>query len=183
MNQPPQVAKMWPPLQVEMWRPQDEATNVQDWERAARRVAEGLEAAGMLPGWRPGGAGEAARPGGEVPFMIRVSQDTAFLEQMKGALQAEIIGRRGSVTVSPQRAFVIDLKVDVIRWGSRAVVEPHVPRREAVWSATITSGTSVLVAFRAPFYIHESDIPLYAQVVTPGEAMARAARPLRYVVR
>ena len=41
--EPPTIMKTLPPVASEAWVPQDIATNVQDWDRAAKRIADGLE--------------------------------------------------------------------------------------------------------------------------------------------
>ena len=46
--QPPTIMKALPAAASEAWAPQDVATNVQDWDRAAKRIADGLEDHGML---------------------------------------------------------------------------------------------------------------------------------------
>lgn len=52
--EPPTILKTLPPIASEAWVPQDIATNVQDWDRAAKRIADGLEVNGLLVGRTPG---------------------------------------------------------------------------------------------------------------------------------
>lgn len=177
--QPPAVLKVGLPLPLEPSGVQDVATNVQDWDRVAQKIADELSASGILP----------ARPGVNCNapdlstlhdvFYVHVQQESAFLQQATGALEAEITCRGGAIATSPAGSYVIDLRVDVVRWGSRSTFQPDVLRREAVLNASIVLGDRVLVAKRA-FYIYDSDIPLYENVPDAGEAFAGLAHPLRY---
>jgi hypothetical protein len=111
-------------------------------------------------------------------FYVRLQHESVFLNQVKEALQVEILCRQGFVTTSPEGSFVIDLSVDVVRWGSLWRSQPV--RREAVWKASIVAGGRVLLAAYEPFYIFDADIPLYENTENLGVALAGSARPLSY---
>jgi hypothetical protein len=178
--QPPAIMKTLPPFSFEAWAPQDVATNVQDWDRAARNIADGLADHGMLAVRLPGAGTAQSRSSPGNTFSIRVQQDSMFLQQLKAALETEITNRGGTTTDLPTGAFVMDLRVDVVQWGSRLITQPDVPRREAVWRAALLSGGKIVLSFRQPFYIYDADIPLYEYIPPPDEVLARTARPLRY---
>nr|WP_294546155.1 hypothetical protein [uncultured Rhodopila sp.] len=202
--QPPQIAKTLPlPPKTETWEPQEVATNVQDWDRAAKRFADGLQNQGLLTyqtGQRAGHndmrvsqltstATDAVRgsstfeqnlvgePSRGHAFSVKLAHDSVFLRQMQGAIENEVIGRGG-----PAADMHVDLTVDVVPWGSRLQSQPSEQRREAVWQATVTAGDKIM-SFREPFYIYESDVKLYAQQPpqsSPDEELRNSARPLRY---
>jgi hypothetical protein len=167
--QPPQIVKMAPAIAYETWAPQDFATNVQDWDRAATRIADGLRSNGLLGGTEPHA------------FSVKPEQDSMFLRQLSGALKNQIISRGG-----PAFDMTIELTVDVVPWASRPGSAPYVPRREAVWQATAWAGGKVM-SFREPMYIFESDVGLYVLLPPPppsqGQVLASTARPLRYSTR
>jgi hypothetical protein len=77
----------------------------------------------------------------------------------------------------------IDLRVDVVPWGSRRTDEPNVLRREAVWQATVQMGQMTTLSFREPFYIYDSDIPLYEEIPGPDAALLQSARTLQFSTR
>jgi hypothetical protein len=44
-------------------------------------------------------------------------------------------------------------------------------------------GQMTALSFREPFYIYDSDIPLYEEVSGPDEALTQSARPIRFSTR
>jgi hypothetical protein len=178
--EPPTIMKTLPPVASEAWVPQDIATNVQDWDRAAKRIADGLEVNGLLVGGPPaeGQAQSQTAPGRS--FFLQVQQDSQFLRQLKGALETEITSRGGTTSDSPTGSLIMVLSVDVVQWGSRWSWQPGVLRREAVWQAALLSGGKTALSFREPFYIFNSDISLYQRVSAPDEVLASTARRLQY---
>nr|WP_294519204.1 hypothetical protein [uncultured Rhodopila sp.] len=202
--QPPQIAKILPiPPKTETWAPQQVATNVQDWDRAAKKVVDSLQNQGLLSdqtGQRAGRndvrvsqltsiATDAVRgsstfeqnlvgePSQGHALSFRLAHNSMFLRQMQGAIENEVISRGG-----PAADMRVELTVDVVPWGSRLRSQPSEQRREAVWQATVTAGDKIM-SFREPFYIFESDVGLYAQSPqqpSPDEELRNSARPLRY---
>ena len=181
--QPPTPMKTLPAISSEAWAQQDVATNVQDWDRAATKIADELEHNSMLVGkLRDSGSAKSRAASGNT-FFIRVENDSMFLRQLKAALETEICDRGGATSESPIGAYTIDLRVDVVRWGSRLSSAPDVKRREAVWQATLLSGSKTALSVRQPFYIRDSDVALYENVPyvpSPNETLAQNARQLRY---
>jgi hypothetical protein len=140
--QQPTVTAHTAALRIDAWKPQDQAVYVQDWDCAAQRIADGLTNHSLL---RPANAqAPDPAPGGVLPksdppvtspvFFIRTDQDTIFLRQLKAALETEITSKGGLIANVPGMGGVeINLRVDVVPWGSRRNDEPYVLRREAVW--------------------------------------------------
>jgi hypothetical protein len=97
---------------------------------------------------------------------------------LNSALQNEIIKRGGSAA-----DMNVDFAVNVVPWGSRLESQPYIPRREAVWQATVQVGDNMM-SFREPFYILSSDAGLYVQQPAPppsaDQVLAGTARPLSY---
>jgi hypothetical protein len=175
--EPPAVMKALPPLTIETWAPQDLATNVQDWDRAAAKIASSLVANGLLPELRQPGTTPSER------FFLHAENGSPFLKQLRGALETDITMRGGTVTDFPAGAVTIDLGVDIVEWGSRLSAQPGLLRREAVWQAKVMSGNQIALSIREPFYIFPSDEPLYQTGLMPDEALAMSARPLRYTTQ
>ena len=181
-SQPPVAWKLQPPfipvIPADAWTPQDVATNVRDWDRAAIKIAEGLASGGLL-GSRSG----QTHPAPSNTFMLKLQQNSMFLWQLKGALETEITSRGGSTSASPSGAITVELSMDVVLWGSRSSLEPYRPRQEGVWQAKVLSGERVAMSFRQPFYLYDSDLPLYQEAWRPDLELAQMARPLRYGVQ
>jgi hypothetical protein len=172
--QPPVIMKALSLPVIETWALQDLATNVQDWDRAAAKIAAGLTANGLLPGY-----GQPRSPS-ENRFLLHIQSDSPFLRQLREALETEITARGGTVSDFPAGAVTVELRVDVVAWGSRLSSQPGVPRLEAVWQAKVLSGNQIALSFREPFYIYASDEPLYQTGLLPDERLVMTARPLRY---
>ena len=180
-TQPLVTWKMIPGFGMEPWAPQDLATNVQDWDRAAHKIVEGLEANGLVADRSSGTGSPKAAAAPANTFFLRLHGDSVFLLQLKGALESEITSRGGATSDSPAGAYTLDLRVDVVRWGSRLSSQPYTARREAVWQASLISDNRrIVLSFREPFYIKDSDIALYERASPPDETLANMARPLRY---
>jgi hypothetical protein len=203
--QPPQIAKTAPfPPKFETWAPQEVATNVQDWDRAAVKIVDGLQNNGLLMGQNgqlhndlrvsqlTSTATDATTglptfeqnlvgmPSRGHAFSVKLAHNSVFLRQLKGAVENEVIGRGG-----PAADMNIDLTVDVVSWGSRLHSQPYKQRCEAVWQATVTNTAGdKIMSFREPFYIFAYDVGLYAQLPppppSPDEELRSSARPLRY---
>ena len=190
--QPPQIVKALPPPTLETWAPQEFVTSVQDWDRVATKIADGLQANGLLrssPMVTDSAATGAvvfdqtlvgSRPRGHA-FSATYDSHSMFLRQVNGALENEVIRRGGSAG-----DMHVDFTVSVVPWGSRLDSQPHTPRCEGVWQATVQVGDKMM-SFREPFYILDSDAGLYVQLPTPplspDQVLAATARPLRYTTK
>ena len=190
--QPPQIVKALPPSAFETWTPQETVTNVQDWDRVATKIADGLQAGGLLRSPPTVTAGAvagaiafdqalvASQPHGHA-FSANYDRNSMFLRQVDGALENEIIGRGGTTG-----DMHVDLAVGIVPWGSRLDSHPYTPRYEGVWQAKVQVGDKVM-SFREPFYMLASDLGLYVQLPaspsSPDQVLAGTARPLRYTTK
>ena len=171
------------PTTIGQYLQQDQATNVQDWHQMARKIADGLQARGLLATAPEASPSSTISTFIQTPFYIRSDQNTGFVRELRQALKAEILLRDGLVATSANRAYVVDLSVNVVVWGSRQKSDPFRVRSEAVWHATINSGDRVLMTVQEPFYIFTADIQHYVDVQeapNPSLQLARIARPLSY---
>lgn len=168
-TQPLSTHKMAGPLVMDMWAPQDEATNVQDWHRMARKIVDEAQYVGLLS------------PGNMI--YVSADQSTPFVRELARAVRTDIIHRGGAVAASPSRAAVLKLDADIVVWGSRATDDPYRNRAEGIWHATVTSGDRVVMAVQEPFYVYASDLNHYARMEPlsdPSLDLARSAQPIRY---
>lgn len=119
---------------------QQSGTHLSDWERVAGRIAEGMQRAGYLqaPGGPPISPPHA--------FHVRTTAaDSAFLHGVRQALEGEILRRGGVVELTSARAIVVNLDVDVVRWGGR------VPRSGGLQSAAgAIIGAGILIGDTTP---------------------------------
>ena len=106
--QPPYIAKIAPAIAYEIWAPQDLATNIQDWDRVAAKIADGLQSNGLL-----GGSELHA-------FVVKPKQTSMFLlDNSADALNDQIIKRGVPFDMT------IELTVAVVPWASRLSSEPY----------------------------------------------------------
>jgi len=180
-DEPLRTQKMFGKMSMQNWAEQDRATNVQDWHRMAQKIADAMQARGLLAGAPVMSPSEVHSVPVPQRFYVGSEQNTPFVRELGQALKTEILQRGGSLAASSSRAQVVDLGVNVVSWGSRAKSEPERVRTEAVWIASITSQDRVLMTLQEPFYIFDADIPQYVQINNPGQQLARIARPLLYV--
>jgi hypothetical protein len=175
-DEPHRVGRFMALPTVTGWAAQDQATNVQDWQRMSGKIVDGLQSHGLLSSVSiaPGA------PAATGPFYISATQNTPFVREIGRAVRNEIIRRGGIVVTSPAGAYVVDLRADVINWGSRAVSNPYRERTEGIWNASIHSGGRVLMEIQEPFHTYASDIPQYVELPSPELQPARDIRPLRY---
>lgn len=197
-SQPPQIVKTLPPPAFETWEPQELITSVQDWDRVAAKIADSVQANGLLRS-PPMVAGSAttgvvvfdqslvrSQPRGHA-FSANYDHYSTFSQQVVNALENEVYRRGGAVG-----DMHVDLAVNIVPWGSRLDSQLYTPRREGVWQATVRVGDQRVgeqrvMSFRAPFYVLDSDIGLYVQLPapppTPDQALAATARPLSYTTK
>src|ERR1700722_18638056 len=90
---------------------------VRDWNDVAHKIDSGMISLGLLPAYgRP--LGQETQP--PRPVFIRVqAADSAFIEAVANELTADILKRGGVVARTPGGATVVNLDVNVIRWGPR----------------------------------------------------------------
>lgn len=165
---------------AENWVQQDQATNVQDWDRAAGKIADAMQNKGLLATAPSPHGIHGISPATTGPIYVDSRQRSTFIREFTDALKSEILRRNGVVSTSPLGSQVIELDVDIVPWGSRLIRDPDRVRTEAVWKASLVSQGRVLMNIREPFYILASDVPLYTDFSQDFGPLARAARPLRY---
>ena len=180
-DEPLRAQKMFGAIKMHNWAEQDQATNVQDWHGMAQKIADGMQARGLLATTATMSTNAAYDIAVQKPFFVRSDQNTPFVRELSQALKTEILQRGGLVTTSETRAEIIDVGVNVVSWGSRLTSDPDRLRTEAVWFASISSHNNILMTIQEPFYIFDSDIPLYAQIIDLGQQIAPTVRPLSYV--
>jgi hypothetical protein len=123
---------------------QESAVTVRDWDTAAQHIAAELTAHGFLPD--PLNPQSLPVPAQRYPLFVQViAPDSTFLREMREALQSEILRRGGILSRSPASAMVVNLDVDVIRWGAR----DRNPGGFAT-AAGLATGTGILLANAAP---------------------------------
>lgn len=168
-DQPLAAPRVFGPVTFQTWAQQDQANSVQDWHRMALRIADSMQARGLLP------VAEVESGGAPPPaFFVRPAQETPFVQELSRALKTELLRRQALLAASPNGALVVDIGANVVVWGSRAVSDPDRLRTEGVWYASLSTGNRILMTVQEPFFIAPSDISQYVQVPT------RLARTLRY---
>jgi hypothetical protein len=192
-SQPPQIVKTLPPPAFETWAPQDSSTNIQDWDRVATRIADGLQARGLIHSSSTADDPPATAPVvfnatvvGTQPLGHSVTynydHNSTFSQQVVNALDYEVDRRGGAID-----NMHVDLEVSIVPWGSRLDSQPYTPRREGVWQATVQVGSNHPTSFREPFHILNSDIGLFVELPPPpptvDQTLAATARPLQYVTK
>lgn len=180
-DEPLRAQKMFGPMSMHNWAEQDRATNVQDWHGMAQKIADGMQARGLLAAAPNMSSSPAYNAVVQRPFFVRSDQNTPFVRELGQALKTEIMQRGGLIAASDTRAQIIDVGVNVVSWGSRLNSNPDRLRTEAVWFASINSQNNMLMTIQEPFYIFDSDIPLYAQTIDPGQQITPIAHPLSYI--
>ncbi len=158
-DEPPFPNKTAGPITAEPWSTQDRATNVQDWDRVAQKIAAAMQQRGLLAAPPAGAAGP--------PFYLHPMEESPFLGEVSVALAAEILQHHGRVATSPDGAITIDLAADIVSWGSRRDDDPYRQRTEVVWTASILSGNELSMVVREPIYIFASDVSLYGTFSRP----------------
>lgn len=163
------------------WTSQDQATNVQDWHRMARKIADAMQIRGLLNAEPPGTSAAATQATfSQQAFYVRSDQNTPFARELSRALRTEILQRKGLLATSATGAQVVDLGADVVVWGSRARSDPARVRAEGIWYATLSSPDRVLMTVQEPFYVFGSDVHHYVQTPELGRHNVNVARPVRY---
>jgi hypothetical protein len=153
---------------------------LKDWNASAARVAWSMEQAGVIPAMAAPGVARLF-PG---PYYVHVmTQGSTFLDAVRQAMLHELLRRGAEIARSPERATVINLDIDVVRYAAGPVFPTPA---EAEWRATIVTGNRVMMRTGETFSIAANDLPLYlgsttlAAIASPGDSLLGAARPLRY---
>jgi hypothetical protein len=180
-DEPLRAQKMPGPTTVQNWAQQDQATNVQDWHRMAQKIADAMQARGLLAAPTDRSSGVTRSATVPQPFYVHSGQNTPFVRELGLALKTEILQRGGSLATYSSSAQIIELGVNVVAWGSRVRSDPERLRAEAIWFASINSQDRVVMTIQEPFYIFASDIPHYVQAGDSEQTLPRIARPLLYV--
>ena len=99
---------------------QENENTARDWNVVARRIADLMTQRGLLPPPVYLQSAASAQPASYGRFFINVeAPGSTFLHEVQVGLQSEILARGGTVSRSPADADVINLDVDVVRWGPR----------------------------------------------------------------
>jgi hypothetical protein len=127
---------------------QQSGTHISDWNRVAARIADGLQRSGYL-----------AVPGSPAnTFHVRAMMaDSTFLQGVRQSLEGEIMRRGGMVERSAGRAIVVNLDVDIVRWGGR------LPRPGGLQSAAgAVVGLGIMIGDAAPLTAFEGALAVTA---------------------
>jgi hypothetical protein len=166
---------------------QQGANNLRDWQRAADRVVQAMADQFIIPGGAPpqGKAGEPPPPPPREPmpgpFYVNVmSQGSTFLQEVKQTIEAELMRRDVDVARGPAGATVINLDIDVVRWGADHIyaggalaavgIGGAVADIIATSSPVTAAGTAALIGAGAV----ATDVGLAAYPMTDSEAVWRA---------
>jgi hypothetical protein len=88
---------------------------VRDWNDVAHKIGSGMLSLGLLPAYTRF-VGQDTSP----PVFIRVqAPDSAFIEEVADELAADVLRWGGIVARTPGGATVVNLDVNVVRWGPR----------------------------------------------------------------
>jgi len=155
-DEPLRTQKMFGMMTMQNWAEQDRATNVQDWHRMAQKIADAMQARGLIavaPVMSPRQVHSAPV---QQSFYVHSEQNTPFVRELSQALKTEIMQRGGSVAASSSRAQIVDLGVNVVSWGSRAKSEPErvsvrlgTRLQRAVWGLWVTGPDAISVGCRS----------------------------------
>jgi hypothetical protein len=108
--QPPQIVKSLPPPAFETWAPQEFATNVQDWDRVATKVADKLQAGGLL---RSPTTVNLVADQPHPRVLVKYEPNSIASREVADAIYSEIVSRGGLAT-----ELQVDLAVSIVPWGS-----------------------------------------------------------------
>jgi hypothetical protein len=90
---------------------------VRDWNDVAHRIGTSMAAIGLLPAF---GQSDPGSSSSLKPAFVRVqSPDSAFIREVANELVGDILRRGGIVARTPAGATVVNLDVNVVRWGPR----------------------------------------------------------------
>jgi hypothetical protein len=116
------------------------------------------------------------------PYYINVmSAGSTFLEELKQSIEWQLLDRDLTVSRTPVGATVINLDIDVVKWGGDVGAAT-----ELVWRGTIVVGGRVVVKSSDVLSISRSDVPLYMgassvpAMATPGTSLLGPVVTLRY---
>jgi len=111
---------------------QSSENTVRDWNDVAHRIATVMASIGLLP---PSGQAEVTNAPPPKPVFVRLqAPDSAFVRGVADELESEILQRGGIVARTPFGATVVNLDVNVIRWGPRDKPPGLLGTTAAVWS-------------------------------------------------
>jgi hypothetical protein len=157
---------------------QRSADAVKDWQNAAVRFVDSMQQKGFIP--------SPIRVPGRTPYpppyYINVmSAGSTFLEELKQSIEWQLLDRDLTISRSPAGATVINLDIDVVKWGGDVGAST-----ELVWRGSIVVGGRVVVKSSDVLAISRSDVPLYMgassvpAMASPGASVLGPAVTLRY---
>jgi hypothetical protein len=145
---------------------------------AADGFVNSLQTKGFIPSAKPV-PGRIPYP---PPYYINVmSAGSTFLEELKQSIEWQLLDRDLPISRTPVGATVINLDIDVVKWGGDVGAAT-----ELVWRGTIVVGGRVVVKSSDVLAISRSDVPLYMgassipAMATPGTASLGPTVTLRY---
>ena len=117
-----------------------------DWNDVAIHIADSMSQRGLLAP-APNAQMPSAAPVGYGRFFISVNAPgSTFLHEVRAGLQSEILARGGTISRSPADAAVVNLDVDVVRWGPRYSGPGGLGT-----IAGLATGTGIVLAANAPY--------------------------------
>ncbi len=97
---------------------QDSENTVRDWDAVAHKITAQMEAQGLLP---PRAAPQhSPAPPPPLPVFVRVAApNSAFLREVAGEIEADVLRRGGTVSRTLRDATVVNLGVSFVQWSPR----------------------------------------------------------------
>lgn len=90
---------------------------VRDWNAVAHRIESDMALLGLLPDYRQPEPADTSAP--RAVFVRVQSPDSAFVRAVARELEGDILWMGGRVARTPVGATVVNLDVNVVRWGPR----------------------------------------------------------------
>ncbi|WP_158932818.1 hypothetical protein [Acidisphaera sp. S103] len=96
---------------------QSSENTIRDWDNVAHEIADDMASHALLPPTPPMPAPQGYST---KPVFVRVqAPGSAFVREVAGELEADILSRGGSVSRTPTGATVVNLDVDFVAWSPR----------------------------------------------------------------
>ena len=96
---------------------QDSENTLRDWDAVAHRITAEMAASGLLT---VPATPQTPTPPPPRPIYVRVqAPDSAFLQEVAGEIEADVLRRGGTVSRSVPDATVVNLGVSFVQWSPR----------------------------------------------------------------